>query len=207
MDNNKPNWRNSDLSVDQVQARLEKAGANADALFSMLDGSSFMGQIAGAVVRFMGSTPESRAMLKIMLIETLAHSDEALAGAPGKMGRMMSVLIQDRNAVVIDDLKKVVATEPNVKSVAIIYGGGHLPSMQKRIETELGYRPVGDTWRTAMSVDARDSGLSAERLRRMREMFDRTFERQAKAAAARRAAEQRKPAPPGDTDPSDPGGK
>src|SRR5262249_1315966 len=38
MDHNRPNWRNSDLSVDQVQARLERAGTNADELFAMLDG-------------------------------------------------------------------------------------------------------------------------------------------------------------------------
>src|SRR5262249_24088779 len=39
MDHSKPNWRNSDMSVDQVQERLDKAGADSEALFKMLDGS------------------------------------------------------------------------------------------------------------------------------------------------------------------------
>lgn len=187
MDNNKPNWRNSDLSIDQVQARLERAGVNADSLFRMLDGSSMFGKVAGLVLGMMSSTPESRAMLRVMLIETVANADVALAAAPGNMGKMMDVLLEDRNAVVIDDLKHVIATEPSVKSVAIIYGGGHLPTMQKRIESELGYTAAGDTWRTVMSVDAEKVGMSAEQLRRMREMIDKSFQQQAKAAARKHA--------------------
>jgi hypothetical protein len=184
MNNNAPNWRNSDLSVDQVQARLEKAGANADGLFKLLDGSSMLGRIAGLAIGFLGSSPDSRAMLKVMMIETLAHADVAMkAPGMGKMGAVMGVIVEDRNAVVLADLKGIIEGEPSVKNVAIIYGAGHLPTMEQRLVGEMGYKPVGDTWRAAMRVDATEAGLKPAQVRQMREMIDRMFAAQAKGAA------------------------
>lgn len=175
MDHNKPNWRNSDLSIDQVQARLDKAGASGDVLFKALDGSSMFGQFAGLLLGFLGSSPQSQAMLRASMMEMLSRADELLDQAPGKMGAMMGVLLEDRNAVVLEDLKDVIA-EPAVKSIAVIYGGGHLPSMQRHLVEDLGYRPVGDTWRAAMQVDAKSVGMSAAQLRQMRQMISRSIE-------------------------------
>jgi hypothetical protein len=188
MNNNAPNWRNSDLSVDQVQARLEKAGANADGLFKLLDGSSMLGRMAGMLIGFLGSSPDSRAMLKVMMIETLAHADLAMkAPGMGKMGAVMGVIVEDRNAVVLADLKRIIEREPAVKSVAIIYGAGHLPTMEQRLVGEMGYKPVGDSWRAAMRVDATDAGLKPAQVKQMREMIDRMFAAQAKAGAKEHA--------------------
>jgi hypothetical protein len=179
MDNNKPNWRNSDLSLDQVQARLDAAGANADMLFSMLDGSSFMGKMAGFLLDMMSATAESRAMLRVMMIEMLGKADLIMAAKmPGDMSKMMAVIVEDRNAVVLADLKRILETEPNVKSVAVIYGAGHLPSMQKALVKDFAYTPAGDTWRTAMEVNTTDAGITATQLKSMREMIGHSLDAQ-----------------------------
>ena len=47
-------------------------------------------------------------MLKIALLDILAVADQVLAAAPGEMGKLMEVLINDRNAVVMDDLDGIV---------------------------------------------------------------------------------------------------
>jgi general secretion pathway protein G len=178
MDHNKGNWRNSDLSVDQVQARLERAGVNADGLFGMLDGSSMFSRFGGFLLGIMGSTPDGKAMLRVMIIEMIGHADQLLDRMPGGMGKVMGVLLEDRNAVVVSDLKKVIQGEPGVKTVGIIYGAGHLPSMERRLVEELGYKPVGDTWRPAITVDAKAAGVSGAQLKATRQMISRMVEAQ-----------------------------
>ncbi len=186
MDHNKPNWRNSDLSVDQVQARMEKAGVKADALFSMLDGSSMFARFGSFLLGFVGSTPDGRAMLRVMMIEMLGHADELMGQMPGGMGKVMGVLVEDRNRVVLADLKSLIASDPKLKTIAIIYGAGHLPLMERALVEEFGYKPAGDTWRTAIVVDAKDAGVSAGQLKAMRQMMGSSMQ----AAAAKEKRKQ-----------------
>lgn len=171
MHHDRPNWRNSDLSVDQVEARLAAAGADADMLFSMLDGSSFGSKVAGLLIGMLGSTPESRAMLRVAMIEMIGHADALLEAAPGGLGAAMDVIIIDRNTAVLDDLRRILADEPGVKSIAIIYGGGHLPDLERRLVKDFGYAPAGDQWRTAMRVDAKAAGISPAQLAATRKMI------------------------------------
>ncbi len=188
MDHNKANWRNSDLSVDQVQARLEKAGANGDALFSMLDGSSMFSRIGSFLLGWMGSTSDGRAMMRVMMIELLGHADEMMGQMPGGMGKMMAVLLEDRNKVVLADLKRLIADQPRLKTIAIIYGAGHLPGMEKALIADFGYRPVGDTWREAISVDAKAAGVSASQLKAMRQMIGSSMQAAAKRESKKKDA-------------------
>ncbi len=181
MDNNKPNWRNSDLSIDQVQSRLEKAGADGGMLFKMLDGSSLFSKVGSMLLGFVGSTPEGKAMLRVMLIEMLGHADVLIQQAPGGIGKLMDVILEDRNQVVLGDLKRIVETEKGVKSVAIIYGAGHLPGIQRGI-LAMGYQPTGDKWFTAMRVSAKEAGLSDGQFKATREMVGKMVEAQAKKA-------------------------
>lgn len=182
MDNTRPNWRNSDLSIDQVQSRLDKAGADGSMLFKMLDGSSFMGKFAGLLLGFVSSTAEGKAMLRVMMIEMLGHADEMMDSMPGGMGKLMGVILEDRNEVLASDIKKVVETEPNVKTIAAIYGAGHLPGVQKRL-AEMGFRPVGDTWRTAMRVGSKEAGITPAQMKQTRQMISKMVEGQMKKKA------------------------
>jgi pheromone shutdown protein TraB len=134
----------------------------------------------------MSSSPESRAVLRVMMIEMLGKADLLMtAKMPGDMSKMMGVIVEDRNAVVLDDLKRVIASEPGVKSVAIIYGAGHLPTMQKALVKDLGYTPVGDTWRTAMTVDTKEAGITTQQLKAIRDMINRSLDSQLGATRRR----------------------
>jgi pheromone shutdown protein TraB len=146
----------------------------------MIDGSSIMGKMAGFMLSMISATPESRAMLRVMVIEMLGHADVMLAvKMPADMNKLMGVIVEERNQVVLADLRKLIQTEPGVKSVAIIYGAGHLPGMERSLVTDFGYAPAGDTWRTAMEVDSKEAGLSADRIRSIREMFSKMMSAQA----------------------------
>lgn len=172
-----PNWRNSDLSIDQVQRRLEEAGADGGALFTMLDGSSFMGKLVGLFVKVIASQPQWRAMFKLMLVELLCRADEVLGAVPGGMGAMMDVILLDRNKVVIEDLKGIMEREPGVRTVGIIYGAGHLPDLGKRL-AELGYKPGADTWFAAITITPESEGLPRGGVKQMRPMTKAMIEMQ-----------------------------
>jgi len=191
MDYSKPNWRNSDLNIDQVQAKMDERGANADALFSLIDGQSIVSKIAGFMLGFIKASPQLSLTMKVMMIETIANADDMIAmqgksGGAGisNMGAMMKVLIQDRNAEVFKDLRRVIDTEKDIKSIAIFFGAGHLPDMEEHLDKDFGYTFDEDKWFNAIDVDLTGQPAMAAQAKQMRAMVRRMAE-QAKAEATK----------------------
>lgn len=179
-----PNWRNSDMSVDEVQERMDAAGVDAGPLFNMLSGESFAAKFAGFMLRLVTASEQSRAMTKLMMVEMLGSADQLLAAGAGGMGNaagFMKVLIDDRNAVVVADLERIIETEPDVRTVGILYGAGHLADLEARL-VQLGYKPVADEWFAAITVDLAASGMTQDQAAAMRKMMRTSIERQLKAA-------------------------
>jgi hypothetical protein len=156
IDYNREKWRNSDLTIDQLEDKLEASGQSGSALFSMLDGSSLMGKFVGVFLNMVAANPQMSIWLKAMMVETLANADalmEVQGDNLGKgMGQFMKVLVIDRNAAVFADLEKVMKDEPKVRSVALFFGAGHLPDMETRL-LKMGYKLSGDQWMDAIDVD------------------------------------------------------
>lgn len=177
-----PHWRNSDMSVDQVQRRLEDAGVGGGGLLSILDGSSMTARLAGLLLRMISASPTAQALTKLMLVETIARADEVLAAAPGGMSAIMDVLVKDRNQVVIDDLLQVTEEPGDVRTIGVIYGAGHLPDLETRLVAELGYTPGASRWTPAIVVDLEQAGVPASQARQMREMIRRTLDAQLRRA-------------------------
>jgi hypothetical protein len=181
MDHSGPHWRNSDMSVDQIMDRLDGSGAMGDELFRTLGGSSPMARVAGGLVRLVGALPASRTLLKLALIDTLEMADDVLGSVPGPMAELVRILIEDRNKLVIDDLKRLIETEPNIRTVGIIYGAGHLPDLEQRL-VALGYTPAADRWLPAIEVDLRDAGISIQQAQSLRAMLRRSMQAQLEQA-------------------------
>ncbi len=175
MDSGKPNWRNSDMSVDEVRERLEKAGPGAAAILSLLDGSSLQAKLASFFLGIMSQSKSLSGIVKMAMVDLLAANTDGLsAGIPGGEAAQR-VIIDDRNAVVLADLKAIIAQEPAVQSVAIFYGAGHMPAFETSLTKDLGYRPAGDEWTAAMRADPKDAGMSAKEAARMRASFRGMF--------------------------------
>lgn len=188
MDHSGEKWRSSDLSVDQIQERMAAAGANADDLFKMLEGSGFQAGIAKLVLGLMKMMPTAQTYGKIAIMEAMTRADDLIELAPGSMAGAMDVIIHDRNAVVIADLKQVLEREPGLKRIGIIYGGGHMDDLEKSL-TEMGFVERGVEWNDAMSVNASAAGLKASDVKQVRTMIARSLDQQVKAA--KRAKERR----------------
>jgi hypothetical protein len=182
------NFLNSDLSVLQIQRLLlndpdaqpaapgEKGRSSPafDMLLQIMDGSSFLGSIAKWAIQMVGSDPQMQATTRYVLIEALGglKGDFAgIQGLPPDMQNLLKVLIEARNQNVLDDLKTESAIVPPGGSIAIFYGTGHMPNLEKHITNELHYLPDGEIWFTAFSVDLRKTGLSPAELEWMRTLI------------------------------------
>jgi hypothetical protein len=73
---------------------------------------------------------------------------------------MQKVIIEDRNRIVMDDLRAVLASETEKRSIAIFYGAGHMADFDRRLREEFGLVAIGESWTPAMSVDPREAGIS-----------------------------------------------
>jgi hypothetical protein len=200
MDTTGKAWRNSDMAVDEVQRRLKKAGAESETLLAMLDGSSPMAKLAGVLLGFVKMSPQMRTMTTVMMIEVLGTADTEMSTPPasdatpknedgtakpakkragGMMGGMeqlrpmMQVILHDRNEVVAKDLKNIIATEPNVKSIAAFYGAAHLPDLEATLVKDLNLKLVNETWTPAITVDLKKAGASFAEVKQMRAMIQR----------------------------------
>jgi hypothetical protein len=176
-----PKWVNADMSIDQVQDALglHKDGeGEQNMLFALLDGSSLPAKIASMALGLVEAIPGMAPRMKVMMVEMLANLDESAlsnagAGVPGMgdMKEMMKVIIEDRNQVVIDDLKKLMKERPELKRIAVIYGAGHLADLSRRLEDQLGYEHKSGKWITAIRVDLNALGITDDEMRMTRSMM------------------------------------
>lgn len=186
IDYDRPHYTNSDLTIPQLQALLSgdagggtpgsgtKASQEFQQLLQVMDGSSFLGTLMHVGLKFIGSSPKLQAMTKVLLVETLGRLEgdvSQMKGVPPEIQRLLTVIIQERNKVVIDDLKAQLRGSRPPRSIAVFYGAGHMADMEKRLRGELGYRPDGEMWLTAISVNTREAGLSKTELDAMRSLI------------------------------------
>ena len=104
-------------------------------------------------------------MARLVIIETIAASEGdvsklAAASSPA-MRRVFKTLIDDRNAVVLKDLRKTMRGKKVPSEIAVFYGAGHMTDLEERLRKKLAYSPAEETWVTVFSVNPKKAGLSA----------------------------------------------
>lgn len=217
IDYTQEHWRNSDLSIEQIQAalagkpipprRVEQARQGdrntdgrrgrsvdgtgeaateveqaADALFGALSGDSFMAKAMGVLMKMVGASKQGRAMVKIMLADTLTNADKLLSSQEGAMGELMTVLTVDRNKAVVADMAAIIKDEPDVRSVAIFYGAGHFTDLEMQLAEQFGYAWESTLWVPAMTIDLEEAGLDAQQVEGMRKIMKNAIKQQLKNA-------------------------
>lgn len=100
---------------------------------------------AGLLKGMMERNPEMRNQLKMQFASQL--STQAAGGLGGELQR---VLVEERNKVAMDVLKKQLAERKGGR-VCIFYGAAHMPDFEKRL-AELGYTRVSQDWVTAWKI-------------------------------------------------------
>lgn len=191
MDESGPNWRNADMSVAQVRERIAALGGNPDVLFSQLEGGGFSGTLINMLLGFIDMMPGMAPRVKLMMIDMLENADQVLASGAGPLGEeILTVIIEERNQVIMDALIPVVeseAAEEGWDDIAILYGAGHMKDLVERLRDQIGYEPVEGEWITAISLDLNRFGISPLE----RRMVKTQIARQLRMLEAQNEAENR----------------
>jgi tetratricopeptide (TPR) repeat protein len=138
----KPHWRSSDLSIDQVKERLKAQGVSDEILSRTITWLPM--QIMEPFLGLIQRMPNVKNTGKRLFIEKMAKFQPPRTNTSNTSGRDQ-VIIFDRNQIVIDDLISIIESEPSVRSVGIIYGGGHMPDLEARLR-KLGYQQESMEW-------------------------------------------------------------
>lgn len=171
------NWVNSDMSMEALATRMKSQGQSIEPLMKMMDGSSPMAGLAGVFLGMIKSNPRMQTMVKMMLVNTLGAADDAMGNMPGNMGTFFKVIVEDRNQVVMHDLQKIVKDQPNLKSIGVFYGAGHLPGMDKDM-LALGYERGPVTWFKGVVVDLKAAGITPAEAAQYKKMAEQMLKAQ-----------------------------
>jgi hypothetical protein len=147
-------------------------------LMDAIHGEGQMAESLGAMIGFMGSTPEMRETTKLMLVEALGQAGELIdlaKSASPDIKDLFEVLITERNEEVLRQLQANLPNLKNGQSIAVFYGAAHMDEIAKRLTTQLNYQPAAEEWDTAFSGDASKSIMPPAQIKMMMQMVRTQF--------------------------------
>ncbi len=179
IDYGRPGWRCSDMTVVQLEQAMKEKGVDFGPISGALAGASWPAKFVGFILKlvetmdvwFEGAISDT---FKVILIEIFSDETILEQGLQQFGVGFEEVIVGQRNQIVIDQLRTIRELEPEVQSVAVLYGAAHMRDMADRLTSQLGYQVTGETWVTAIKVDLRHSAVTPGRL----EFLRRTFKRQ-----------------------------
>lgn len=151
-------WRNSDATAAELMGWLKGEAAEQSALLSALDGSSFVADIVGNMLRLFSLSRTAQSMLRLVTIEVLARAEQVLQSKAAGLGDLMEILLDRRNEIVLADLEELLAQKEPPLRIGIVYGAAHQSEFQAALAAK-GFLCTETIWRTAARVDLDDLGL------------------------------------------------
>lgn len=150
---NHSNWKDVDLTWDQLVAINKKASGGKPSEFNtltqVLDPTSPM---AKQIVSFMETaSPGVREAFKIFMIQKFSNLDALQSGAFDPATQ--ETILTQRNNAVLNEIATEVKTDKPTDSIAIYYGAMHLPSMESTLISKYGYQVKQIKWMTAATGD------------------------------------------------------
>jgi hypothetical protein len=177
------NWRCSDMAIDEVGREMAQRGLDFGPMGGTLAGTSFPARIIKmmlGLMRFADSLMDGAIAdtFKVVMIEMLGD-EQFIEKGLGQLGQgFTEVIVEQRNQVAVDDLRAIIDREPEVKSVAILYGAAHMDDLGQRLMQQLGYEPRESHWLKAIEVDLEESVVSARDISQVRRMMKQVMQAQ-----------------------------
>lgn len=186
IDYDRTNFHNCDLSVEQLRALLARqpapagssgAGASFNSLLQVMQGGTLLDSLVHLGLSFIGANPQLQGLAKLALIDCICAiqgDPSRLQDLPPDMKQLLNVLLQQRNQNVLTRLRAELRRLRPRQSVAVFYGTGHMPDLERRLRSEFHYQPAGEHWFTAFAVDLARAGITPQQ----REFVDRLIKTQ-----------------------------
>jgi hypothetical protein len=146
IDYTKKHFVHADMSPEQFAKSMKDRGESFLQLFFRMMGQALAQQggrqqVSDAEILFALFSPDRAFQLKKLIALQFEEMGGMLMALDGPQG---STIITERNKVALDVLKKQLAD--GKKRIAIFYGAGHLPDMEKRLVSEFKFQPGEVKW-------------------------------------------------------------
>jgi hypothetical protein len=146
VDYTKKNFVHADLSPEDFNKTMNERGESFFQMFLRLMGTGIAQNAAGAGVSdaalITALFSNDRAMmLKTVMAEQFESLDGQMSALDGPGG---STIITERNKRCFDVLGKQL--EAGQKRIAVFYGAGHLPDMERRLAADFGFKRSSEAW-------------------------------------------------------------
>ena len=182
IDYRRPHFINSDMKVDKLESTVKDKTKSAppaagdvppadqtfDMLMDAMRGEGAIGTMIGGFISTLGKSAEMQEMVKVVLVEVLGRAGEFIGLAQTmspQLRDLFEVILTERNAVVVADLRQQLATLKPEQTVAIFYGAAHMDEISKRLRDELHYVPAKQQWDTAFTANPEKAGMNSAQLR------------------------------------------
>jgi hypothetical protein len=157
--------------------------ATFNALMQALQGTGSVGKMLDGLTQFLGSSPEMQETSKVMLVETLGRAGEMIEMAKGMspdMKDLFEVVLNQRNEVVIRDIRTQLARLKPNETLAVFYGAGHMDEIARRLREDLHYASATEEWDTAFTADPSKSFMPPAQIRFMLSAMQKQMEQSKK---------------------------
>ena len=157
IDYTKPNFVHADMSADDIAKSMSEKGETWVTIitrlmsYSMAQQAKNGGDDGGTELLFALFSKNRPLALKRAIANQL-DMDDSLAALEGPTG---STLISGRNAIALDVLRKQIAA--GKRKIAIFYGGGHMPDMDKHLRADFKLIPGEPRWLTAWDLKEKET--------------------------------------------------
>lgn len=158
VDYTKENFVHADMSPEDFNKSMEKRGESLMQMFLRMMGQGMVQQAAQQQKEGGGSTDLGLLMalfskdrahkLKSLFADQFENMESQMLLFDGPDG---STIITERNKKAFEVLDKQLKV--GKKNVAVFYGAGHLPDMEKRLAADFGLKREGEKWLTAWSLE------------------------------------------------------
>lgn len=147
------NMVHADMSPEEFAATMKRRNESFAGMFFRLLGRSMAEQaddpLGSSDLQILAAmfAPDRARRLKLLMAKEFANLEGEIGIFDGPEG---SAIITERNKKALDVLTREIAK--GRKKLAIFYGAGHLPDMQRRLEDQFAMQRTGTEWISAWSL-------------------------------------------------------
>jgi hypothetical protein len=150
------NMVHADISRKEFDKLQADRGENTMTLFLRAMQAQMSGTMNPAVVNELDSfalvrillSPNSAAEFKMSLAKVLDQMESVTAAMEGNNP---SAILGGRNDVVVKKIREVLANKKQ-RRIAVFFGGGHMPGIERALVNELKAKPVSEEWLAAWTM-------------------------------------------------------
>ena len=150
------NMVHADISRREFDKLQADRGENTMTLFLRAMQAQMSGTMNPAVVNELDSfalvrillSPNSAAEFKMSLAKVLDQMESVTAAMEGNNP---SAILGGRNDVVVKKIREVLASRKQ-RRIAVVFGGGHMPGIERALVGELKAKPVSEEWLPAWTM-------------------------------------------------------